>query len=148
MSRRAALILGVLVVVSVGAYLYLQNLVYHPVVRLALPDGLSITAVLPATKERNACSTANERFVAPFKQCKECKIVAASCDHQLQPLELAMREGRAVSHPVVIAQELRIAVIGPPEAAKAGCKVIAADMVAKGMKSATCVTPQSPSPKS
>src|SRR5260221_10147690 len=78
---------AVLVAAGVAGYLYVESRVYYPVVRLLLPDGLSIAAVLPETKERSACEAANERFVAPFiKQCKECK-VAARCERQLEGLE-------------------------------------------------------------
>src|SRR5437667_10141236 len=99
--KRAALALAVVVGASAAAYFYLRSEIYYPVVRLALPDGLSITAVLLETKERKACSTANERFVAPFKQCKDCRILATRCDHQIEGLELAMRQGVGVPHPMV-----------------------------------------------
>jgi hypothetical protein len=144
-------IIGVVVVgiASAVAHLYVQSQVYYPVVRLHLPDGLSITAVLPETKERKACGMANDRFVAPFKQtCKDCKIAMARCERQLEGLELAMREGTPVAHPMVVARELRMAVMGPPEAAKAGCQIVAADMVAKGMRTAVCIPGQPPTPKS
>src|SRR5207247_10062378 len=116
-------IIGVVVVglASLVAHLYVQSQVYYPVVRLDLPDGLSIAAVLPETKERKACGAANDRFVAPFKQtCKECKVAVARCERQLEVLELAMREGAPVAYPMVVARELRMAVMGPPAAAKAG----------------------------
>src|SRR2546425_3965274 len=138
------LVVGAVIVgaASLVAHLYVQSQVYYPVVRLNLPDGLSITAVLPETKERKACGTANDRFVAPFKQtCKDCKVAMARCERQLEGLELAMREGTPVPHPMVVARELRMAVMGPPAAANAGCKVVAADMVAKGMRTAVCIPP-------
>src|SRR5205085_11800005 len=118
-KSKIILALALIGIASVMAHLYLQSQVYYPVVRLALPDGLSITAVLPETKERNGCTKANERFVAPFKQCKDCKIMDTRCDRRLDGFELAMRQGAPVPHPMVVAQELRIAVMGPPEAAKA-----------------------------
>src|SRR5882672_12921507 len=126
-----ALALVLIVAASVVAHLYVQSQVYYPVVRLNLPDGLSIAAVLPETKERKACGAANDRFVAPFKQtCKDCKIAMARCERQLEGLELAMHDGAPVPHPMVVARELRMAVMGPAEAAKAGCQVVAANMVA------------------
>ena len=144
-----ALALVLIVTASVVAHLYLQSQVYYPVVRLDLPDGLSIAALLPETKERKACGAANDRFVAPFKQtCKDCKIAMARCERQLEGLELAMREGVPLPHPMVVARELRMAVMGPPEAAKAGCQIVAKDMVAKGMRTAVCIPAQLPAPKS
>lgn len=134
--------------VAVAAYLYVESQVYHPVVRLTLSDGLSIAAVLPQTKERPACAAATERFVAPFKQtCKDCKVLT-SCERRLEGLELAMHDGAPVPHPMVVAQELRIAVMGPAPAAQAGCQVIAANMVASGVKNAACRPAQSAAPKS
>ncbi len=115
---------------------------YHPVVHLSLPEGLSITALLPQTKGQDACTDQNERFLSPFKVCKDCKIGFARCERELEGLELAMSEGTAVPHPVVVAHELRIAVIGPPENAKLGCRAFAADIATKGVSSASCVEPK------
>ena len=130
---------------SVVAHLYVQSQVYYPVVHLMLPDGLSIAAVLPETKERKACGAANDRFVTPFKQsCKDCKVAIVRCERQLEGLELAMHDSVPVPHPMVIARELRMAVMGPPEAAKAGCAVLAANMVANGVKTAVCIPPAAP----
>lgn len=151
LGQYKAAIIGIVLiaVATVAAQLYVESQVYYPVVRLDLQDGLSITAVLPETKERKACGLANDKFVAPFKQsCKECKIAMARCERELEGLALAMREGKDVPHPMVVANEVRIAVMGPPEAAKAGCQVVAANMVARGEKSAVCISPQAVRPKS
>lgn len=145
---KAVVALAALALASLAAYWYLQSQVYHPVVRLALTGGLSIIAVLPDTKERKACDAANERFAAPFRQsCKDCKVAAVSCEQQLVGLERAMREGTPLPHPIVMARDLRIAVIGPPDAAQAGCQFIAADIVKKGVPTATCVPAQAPDAK-
>ena len=147
-KRKTIVAFAVMAAVVGGGYFYLRQLVYYPVVQLTLPDGLSIVAVLPETKDRKACGTATERFVAPFNSCKECKIIRTRCERELTGLELAMSQGAPVPHPVVVAQELRIAVIGPTDVAKASCKIVAADMVAKGMKSAACIQQALPIPKS
>ncbi len=68
----------------------------------------------------------------------------ARCERQLEGLELAMHDSAPVPHPMVIARELRMAVMGPPEAAKAGCAVLAANMVANGVKTAVCIPPAAP----
>ena len=143
MYKKALFALALVAIASVAAHLYVQSQVYYPVVRLDLADGLSITALLPETKERRACGAANDRFVAPFKEnCKDCKISMARCERELEGVELAMHDGLPVSHPMIVARELRMVVMGPPEAAKAGCKVVAANMVASGVKTAVCVQPQ------
>src|SRR5207244_4805121 len=132
-----------IIVASAVAHLYVQSQVYYPVVRLDLQDGLTIAALLPETKERKACGAANDRFLAPFKQtCKECKVAMARCERQLEGLELAMRDRAPIPHPMVVAREARLAVMGPPERAKAGCQFLAASMVAQGLKTAVCVQPQ------
>ncbi len=134
-----------LAAVSFGAHLYVQNQVYHPVVRLQLPDGLSIVAVLPDTNGRRACGEAKDQFVAPFQQtCKDCRVLEGRCERELDGLELAMHGGAPVPHPMVVARDLRMVVIGPPEPAKAGCQVLAANMVANGVKTALCVPPTAP----
>src|SRR5438067_12496069 len=101
MGKKLAFGLGlaVIIVAALAGYLYLQGRVFYPVVRIALADGLSITAVLPETKERNACAAAGERFTAPFRQCKDCKVLGTRCDAQLEGMELAMRQGAPVPHP-------------------------------------------------
>jgi hypothetical protein len=147
MKRKAsiAIALVLLAVASVAAHLYVQSQVYYPILRLNLPDGLSIAALLPETKERKACGTANEKFLAPFRQtCKDCKVAMARCERELEGLELAMRDRAPVSYPMVVAREARLAVMGPPERAMAGCKFLAASLVAQGVKTAVCVEPVAP----
>lgn len=146
---KTAIIAAVLIgAASVVAQLYVQSQVYYPIVRLELPGGLSIAAVLPETKERKACGAANDKFLAPFKQtCKDCKIAMARCERELEGLELAMHDSVPVPHPMVIAREARLAVMGPPESAKAGCRFLAAKMVEGGVTTAACILP-SPAPKS
>ena len=149
MYKKALIALVLVAIASVAAHLYVQSQIYYPVVRLELADGLSITAILPETKERRACGLANDRFVAPFKaQCKDCKIAAARCERELEGVELAMHDGLPVPHPMVVARELRMAVMGPLEAAKAGCQVVAANMMANGVRTAVCIQPQAAAPKS
>ena len=65
-----------------------------------------------------------------------------------QGLELAMRDRTPIPHPMVVAREARLAVMGPPERARAGCQFLAASMVAQGLKTAVCVQPQAAAPKS
>ena len=142
MYRKGILALVLLAIASVAAHLYVQSQVYYPVVRINLTDTLSIAAVLPETKERKACGIANDRFLAPFKdQCKDCKITAARCERVLEGVELAMHDGLPVPHPMVVAREARIAVIGPDQKARAGCQYIAANLVASGVKTAVCAQP-------
>lgn len=146
---RILAVVALLAIASVVAHLYVRSQVYYPVVRLNLPEGLSITAVLPETKERKACGESNERFLAPFRQsCKDCKVAMARCERELEGLELAMRDRAPVPYPTVVAREARLAVMGLPERAMAGCHFLAASLVAQGIKTAVCVRPQGSAPKS
>jgi hypothetical protein len=140
----AALLIGA---ASVIAHLYVQSQVYYPVVRMTLPEGLSIAAVLAETKERKVCGARNTRFLAPFKQqCKECKLISARCERELEGLDLALRQGEPIPYPTVVAREARVAFIGPADLAKIGCDATAASMVSKGYKYATCMPAHKASP--
>jgi hypothetical protein len=142
----AVLLVGVS---SVIAHLYVQSQVYYPVIRVALPEGVSVAAVLAQTKERKACGLANDRFLTPIKQqCKECKLISARCERELEGLDLALRQGDPVPYPMVVAKEARVAFLGPPDLAKIGCDAAVASMIARGFKSATCMPARKTSPKS
>src|SRR3954465_13645270 len=112
---------------SVIAHVYVQSQVYYPVIHIALPDGVSVAAVLAETKERKACGPANDRFLSPIKQqCKECKLMSARCERELEGLDLALRQGDPVPYPIVVAKDARVAFMGPPDLAKIGCDAAAA----------------------
>src|SRR3954468_24446845 len=136
---------AILAVILVGvssliAHLYVQSQVYYPVIHVALPEGVSVAAVLAETKERKACGAANDRFLSPIKQqCKECKVISARCERELDGLDLALRQGDPIPYPMVIAKEARVAFMGPADLAKIGCGAGGATVGTKGFKAATCV---------
>jgi len=132
-----------LVAVSVWlAHLHVVSQSYHPVVRLASPDGLTYTAVQDATQERQACGAANDRFLAPVRGgCKDCRVVTARCERQLQGFELDLHEGRQIPYYLVSGPGVRMAIEGPEASAKASCEQIANHMVRSGLRSAACVRP-------
>src|SRR3954467_10486863 len=109
-----AIVAAVLVGAScVIAHLYVQSQVYYPVIHVALPEGVSVAAVLAETKERKACGTANDRFLTPIKQqCKECKLISARCERDLQGLDLALWQGDPIPYPTVVAKDARVAFMG------------------------------------
>lgn len=133
----------VLVVVSAWlAHLHVVSQSYHPVVRLASPDGLVYTAVQDARQERQACGAANDRFLGPVKRtCKDCKVVIARCERQLEGFELAVHERRQLPHHVVHGPGLRMAIAGPAQHAKASCEHIVGQMILSGVRSAACISP-------
>ena len=94
-----------LVLIAVGswlAHLHVASQTYHPVVRLASPDGLTYTTVQDEVQERRACGAANDRFLKPIKEmCKTCQVVFARCERKLEGLEEALAHGAAVPHPDV-----------------------------------------------
>ena len=137
-SARNTIIAVVLIAVSAWlAHLHVVAQSYHPVVRLASPDGLVYTAVQDAKHERQACGAANDRFLAPLREtCKDCKIVLARCERELDGLERALSEHRAVPLPVVSGPGVRMSIAGPVAPAKASCEQIATQMVRNGLRAA------------
>jgi hypothetical protein len=146
MTRRGVrnVLLGLLLVGAAAAlaHLHVESQTYHPVVQLASPEGLSFTAVLKETRDRAACGAANEKFLRPLKeQCKNCRVVMARCERNLEGLERALQDGAATSYHVVVGPGLRMAISGPPQIAKWSCDYIAAEMTGKGIRRAACLPP-------
>jgi hypothetical protein len=135
-----------LVLIAVGswlAHLHVASQTYRRVVRLASPVGLTYTTVLDVGHARRAWGAANDRFLKPIKEtCKQCQLVFARCERNLEGLEAALADGGPVPHYQVFAPGLRIAIAGPAAAAKASCDFIAADMVKRGVRLAACVNPR------
>jgi hypothetical protein len=124
------------------AHLHVVSQSYHPVVRLASPDGLVYTAVQDAKGERQACGAANDRFLGPVKHtCKDCKVVIARCERQLEGFELALHERRQIPHHLVSGPGVRMAIAGPLETAKASCEHIVGEMIRSGLRTAACIHP-------
>ncbi len=139
---RNAAIAAVLIGVSAWlAHLHVVAQIYHPVVRLSSPDGLVYTAVQDAKVERQACGAANTRFLTPVKKgCKDCKVIVARCERQLEGMELALFEGRQLPHHQIHGPGVRMAIAGPAEFARASCEHIVGEMRRNGLRG-TCVYP-------
>lgn len=128
---------------SVLAHMHVVSQTYHPVTRVASPDGLVFTAVQNPTQERRKCGEANERFLGPIKQqCSQCKVVLARCERELEPFEVLVFEGKAATNYQVSAPGMRMAIAGPPELAKVGCEMIAGALLKGGHRSAVCLAPR------
>src|SRR5918996_4831790 len=101
-ARNAAIAVALIGVSLWLAHMHVESQTYHPVVRLASPDGLVYTAVQDATHERQACGAANDRFLRPVKQgCKACEVVVARCERELEGFELEVYEGKQIAHHLV-----------------------------------------------
>ncbi|HKU45478.1 MAG TPA: hypothetical protein VJQ58_01245 [Burkholderiales bacterium] len=133
----------VLIAVSAWlAHLHVVSQSYHPVVRLATPDGLTYTAVQDAKHERQECGAANERFLGPVKQtCKDCQVEIARCERHLEGFELDIYERKRIREYVVQGPGVRMAIAGPAKKAQASCEQIARQMVRNGLRQASCVQP-------
>ena len=142
-KARYAIIAALLLAASAWiAHLHVISQSYHPVVRLASPEGLTYIAVQDAQSERQACGAANDRFLSPIKKsCAQCRVVVARCERRLEGLELDVHEGRTLAHYLVSGPGVRMAIEGPEAAARASCVQIAAEMVRSGLRSAACVPP-------
>jgi hypothetical protein len=141
-AKQLALALIVVAAAVAGAYLYVAEAAYHPVVRMASPDGLIYTAVQKPTAKTQDCDAANNRFIAPMRQCRECRIELVTCRRRLEAFERDVYEGKAAGRHQVLAAGLRIAIEGPPRVAKASCEMIVAEMRQRGVASAACVAPR------
>ena len=127
---------------AVLAHMHVVAQTYYPVVHVTTPEGLKYTAVFDPTAERRACGAKNDRFVAPFKaMCKECEVVLARCERELDGLERAINEDKNIPYHRVHAPGLRVAISGPADMAKLGCDTIARGLAAQGMRSVSCVYP-------
>ena len=145
-AAREIVVAVVLIAVGVAsawlAHLHVISQSYHPVVRLFSPDGLTYTAVQDAKQERQACGAANDRFLRPVKKsCKDCEVVHARCERQLEGFERVLYEGKDRAHHFVQGPGIRMSIEGPDAAAKASCEQIARQMVSSGLKLAACVHP-------
>jgi hypothetical protein len=128
---------------SVVAHMHVVLQSYHPVTRIASPEGLVFTAVQDAKKERRDCGIANERFLEPIKaQCRGCKVVIARCERELEAFERSVYEGEALAHHQVFATGLRLAIDGPPELARTSCELMAGELLKRGVRSAQCLPPR------
>jgi hypothetical protein len=141
--KQAVIALLLIAVGSWLAHLHVVSQVYHPVVRLSSPEGLTYTTVQDSVQERRACGAANDRFLKPIKDsCKQCQVVYARCERKLEGFEAALADGAAVPYYQVFGPGLRIAIAGPAAPAKASCEFIAGDMVKRGVRSAACIFPK------
>lgn len=139
---QVAVAVVLIAIASALAHMHVQSQTYHPVVRLASPDGLTYTAVQDPVAERRACGAANDRFLAPIKSaCKGCQVVYARCERKLEGLELSLDRGTPLAQHRVIGPGLRMAIEGPAGAAQLACEYLASEMAKSGARSTACVPP-------
>jgi hypothetical protein len=138
-------IIGSLLVLSIAAHRYLQSRIYHPVVLLDLPEGLSLTTVLQATTDEQGCRKVSERYLAPYKQqCSGCRIISTTCARVLDGLPLALENGSPIPHPVILARGSRVAISGSQDKAQMMCEAAAEHARLNGLSSTVCVKPNKP----
>lgn len=138
-------VLIIVVLLAAGAMLaryHVDNQRYHPVSKLASADGYTFHLVQDRTERRADCGAANDRFLGPIKEtCKQCEVVYARCERELQGLELALLMGDPVPLHVVVAPGVRLAIEGPPQTLRRDCEHMATAIVKSGVGSAACVFP-------
>jgi hypothetical protein len=127
---------------SVLAYLHGNAQTYHPVVKIAAPDGVVYTAVLDATHDRPACGERSKRFLEPMRErCPACEVMLARCERELEGMELAMELDLPIPLYVVTMAGARIAIAAEESIARLTC-----DYIAKlGGQSAACIVPKTKS---
>jgi len=144
MKMKKQILIAVLLIAAgaVLAHLHVASQTYHPVVQLTSPEGLTLTAVQDPPRERQACGAANERVIRPMKAgCKECQVIFARCERELEGLELALVNGGSVPYYRLYSPGSRMAIAGPVASAKAFCETVAANLVKQGWRSAACISP-------
>ena len=140
--RKALILLALLLAGAVLARYHVRNQHYYPVTRLTSSDGYSFLMVQDRADTRGACGAANDRFVQPLKaNCRQCSVVYARCERELQGLELQLLMGEPVDLHVVVAPGLRMAMEGPAETLRRDCENMAAVIVSGGTRHASCVYP-------
>jgi len=148
--KRNIVIVAVLVAASaVLAHMFVVSQRYYPVVKIAAPGGLTYIAVQDATGERQACGTANARFLVPIKAaCKDCEVLAARCERVVEgDEEKKLLEGTPSPNYLIVAPGLRMAIEGPDAPARRDCDFIAKDVARRGVRGAACIYPKPAAPR-
>lgn len=144
--KPALLVILILLATAVLGHMHGEMQRYHPVVKLATPEGLVYTALLAPASGRPACGEAHRVFMEPFRsRCPACEVLAARCERELAGLELALERERPLPHHVVVLPGIRMAIAGPQSAAQVDCAFIAADVARRSKAKAACIAPVSAS---
>jgi hypothetical protein len=142
MKKQILIALPLIAAGAVLAHLHVASQTYHPVVQITSPEGLTLTAVQDPPRERQACGAANERVIGPMKaHCKDCRVIFARCERELEGVELALVNGGSVPYYRLYSPGARMVIAGPAATAKAFCETVAGSLVKQGWRSATCVNP-------
>jgi hypothetical protein len=140
--KQAIIILILLVIGTLLARYHVANQSYYPVSKLTSAEGYTFVMVQDRTAERSACGKANDRFLEPVKaRCVACDVIYARCERELQGLEYALLMGDAVPMYVVTAPGMRLGMEGPKERVGKECEQMAAMLVQRGHKTASCAFP-------
>jgi len=140
--RKALILVALVAAGALLAHYHVANQHYFPVSKLVSTDGYTFHMVQDRTDAREDCGKANDRFLAPLKAaCKQCKVVYARCERELQGLELSLLMGDALPVYAVIAPGVRLAMQGPPATLRRDCEAMAAAIVKTGVPHAACVYP-------
>ncbi|HYD58408.1 MAG TPA: hypothetical protein VEB41_16000 [Burkholderiales bacterium] len=141
--QKALVAAVLLAAAAVLAHLHVAAQVYHPVVRLASPDGVTLTALQDETPERQKCGRANDTFLKPMREhCKDCRVLYARCARELDATETALLSNRPLPFYIVHSPGLRLAIEGPVATAKQNCEFIAKDLFDRGYPQAVCLAPR------
>jgi hypothetical protein len=142
LAKKTVFVAAVIAIGGVLAHMHVAAQIYHPVVQISSPDGLTFTALQDETTERRRCGELNDRFIQPVRShCKQCRVVYARCDRQLTGVEAALATGRPLPYHLVLSPGLRLAISGPEAPAKQTCDFIASDLLKHDYRTAICVYP-------
>jgi hypothetical protein len=116
---------------------------YVPVVRVRTDSSLFLTIVQKVRPQKSVCVDALSDMVAEIRNtCPVCYVESSECSTTLSGIDRALAAGDALPVHTIAADEVRIAMLGPPSRVQSQCTKMAAVMASKGLVSATCVSPR------
>jgi hypothetical protein len=127
------------------AYVEKKDETFIPIVRVRSIEGLYITLVQPRMARRSYCQATVDGFIKALDgACASCAVESTDCATRLEGIDKALANGDRLPIYTVLAEGMRVSVVGPPHAVRAACEGMATHLVMNGWKMATCVTPSVP----
>jgi hypothetical protein len=141
--KKGLVAVAIVMVASLVAHLHASIQTYHPVVKVASPDGVTYTAVFEAVPDRPSCGANSMRFLEPMRDyCPDCEVLSARCERDLTGQDLAIALDLPSPFHIVVLQGMRIAIAADAARARRTCDFMAAHAVREGAPSATCIFPR------
>ena len=138
-----AVVGAVVIAAAVLAHLHVVSQRYYPTVKVIAPEGVTYLVVQDPTEERQACGSANRRFIAPvMEHCKRCEVAWARCERVITgEEEAALLKGVSNRNYLLVSAGFRLAIIAPEPIAKTHCDYLLGVLNQTGVRTAACIQP-------